>query len=134
MAISGRVAIRSDRASTGAMAQKFGTQPAMLRDRPAAGAAALTGLATLSPTRTARCGHLAQVWRDQLRKAGCPLRAKQRQLSAPTLSPVTAGGHRNSVGTIATSINPSATSRRVGSRGAVHSTDTDGASTRSFSI
>ena len=55
-------------------------------------------------------------------------RPKQRQPSAPTASPVTPWGKRNSDGTIAMSIRPSATSSKVGSRGAVHSTATPGAS------
>ena len=128
MASAGKVDSRSELARTGATAQKFGTHPAMLRVSPAAEAAISTGLATASPTRTIRCDARAQVSAFQSRNAGCLARAKQRQPSAPAASPVTPCGKRNSDGTIAMSICPSATSSKVGSRGAVHSTATPGAS------
>src|SRR3977135_4128761 len=59
----------------GAMAEKCGTHPAMLRSKPAADAAILTGLVRLSPTRTTRCGHCDQLlhphWEKAFSQWGC---------------------------------------------------------------
>src|SRR6267142_1168974 len=103
METEGSVAMRSESASTGAMPEKCGTQPAMVRSRPAAVAAALTGLARLSPTRTATCGQRDHAFRPHFAKAGWPRRAKHPQVSAPIGSAVTPAGRRNPAGAIATS-------------------------------
>ena len=46
MAGAGKVAKRSEAARTGAMTEKLGTHPAIVRLRPAAAAAILTGLSS----------------------------------------------------------------------------------------
>ena len=46
MAGAGKVARRSDAARTGAMTEKLGTHPAIVRLRPAAAAATFTGLSS----------------------------------------------------------------------------------------
>jgi hypothetical protein len=112
----------------GAMAEKCGTHPAILRSSPAADAATWTGLVRTSLTRTARCGHRVQASAPHRENAGCPLRAKQRHCSVPTASPMMPSGSRDCAGVMAISIWPSARSSSEGSRGATHSTATPGAS------
>ena len=53
----GTVVNRSDAARTGAIAEKCGTQPAIVRSRPAVAIATSTGFSIWAPTRTTRCGH-----------------------------------------------------------------------------
>ena len=130
MAIDGRVANRSESRRTGAIAEKWGTQQAIVRLRPAAVAAVLTGLAKLSPTRTTTCGQRDHAFGPHLRNAGWPRRAKHRQFSAPISWPVTPSGRRRSAGAMARSIWPSAISNNIGSRSPVHSIETAGASSR----
>ena len=50
------MASKSEAPSTGAIAAKLGTQPATVRARPAAAAAAFTGFSVRVPTLTATCG------------------------------------------------------------------------------
>ena len=127
----GRVASRSDPASTGAITEKFGTQPAIVRLSPARAAATFTGLSSRSPTRTTTCGHASRPARSSGRRPGGPCGAKQRQRSAPIGSAPMPAGRRKPAGAMAASSWPSATSSSIVSRGAVHSIDTPGASARS---
>src|SRR5215468_10094237 len=100
---AGNVASKSEALRTGAIAAKFGTQPTMVRARPAAAAAAFTGFSTRVPTLTATCGQRDHALRPHRRNAGWPLRPKHRHVSAPIASAVTPSLVRPGAGAIATS-------------------------------
>ena len=66
---------------------------------PAADAATLTGLVRLSPTRTARCGHRAQVSAAPFGEGRMSSRARSIAIPArPAASPATPCGRRSSRG------------------------------------
>ena len=130
MASDGTVANRSEVARTGAIAAKFGTQPAIVRARPAVATATFTGFSGWSPIRTAKCGQRDHAFAPHRKNAGWSLRAKHLHARAPIPSPVTSSVRRGGIGAMATSILPSARSDSSVFRRPVHSIETAGASAR----